>query len=314
MTKRFAFWLACALGLLVPFSSFAQRKPKIIVVTHGQAADSFWLIVRNGVDAAAQETGSDVEYRSPEKFDMEAMARLIDEAVASAPEGLIVSIPDANALGKSIQAATAKLPVIAINSGLEVFRKFGCLMFIGQEEEAAGKEAGERMKTAGVKRALILNQEVGNAALDLRAKGFSDGFAGPFHHVEVLPVSIDPLRCRQTLTGYLQDHEDVDGIVALGPVVAEPALQVLDDAGKIGKIRLCTFDISPAVVQALIRKQMIFAVAQQQWLQGYLPVVFLANYAKFGLIIQNDLIRTGPSFVTPENAGRMVDPLSLGFR
>jgi simple sugar transport system substrate-binding protein len=89
--------------------------------------------------------------------------------------------------------------------------------------------------------------------------------------------------------------------MALGPVAAEPALQLLNERGKIDKIKLCTFDISPPVIEALLKKQMSFAVDQQQWLQGYLPVVFLANYLKYGSIVQNILILTGPSFVTPEN-------------
>jgi hypothetical protein len=42
-------------------------------------------------------------------------------------------------------------------------------------------------------------------------------------------------------------------------------------------------------------------------------VVFLANYAKYGSILQNDLILTGPSFVTPETAEKVVNLLSLGF-
>ena len=45
--------------LFVPPTALAQRKPKIIMVTHGQAADSFWLIVRNGAEAAAEETKID---------------------------------------------------------------------------------------------------------------------------------------------------------------------------------------------------------------------------------------------------------------
>ena len=93
---KFLPLLACAVSLFVPLTALAQRKPKIIMVTHGQAADSFWLIVRNGAEAAAAETNSDLEYRSPEKFDLTAMAQLIDEAVASKPDGLIVSIPDAS--------------------------------------------------------------------------------------------------------------------------------------------------------------------------------------------------------------------------
>jgi simple sugar transport system substrate-binding protein len=288
--------------LLIPFACFAQKKPKIIVVTHGQALDPFWLMVRNGVETAARETNSEVEYHAPEKFDLGAMSKLIDVAVSSKPDGLIVSIPDASAVGRSIQAAvTAKIPVISINSGLDVSKKLGCLIHIGQEEENAGKAAGERMKQMGVKNAVILNQEIGNVALDQRTKGFRDGFEGPFHHVQVLPVTIDFQQCHDALAAYLQKNPDLDGVMALGPVAAEPALQLLNERGKIDKIKLCTFDISPPVIEALLKKQMSFAVDQQQWLQGYLPVVFLANYLKYGSIVQNILILTGPSFVTPEN-------------
>jgi simple sugar transport system substrate-binding protein len=311
---KFLYLLACVASLLAPQTALAQRKPKIIMVTHGQAADSFWLIVRNGAEAAAEETQSDLEYRSPEKFDMAAMAQLIDAAVASKPDGLIVSIPDAAALSGPIRAAVAaKIPVISINSGLKVSKQLGCQMHIGQEDESAGKQAGERMKALGVKNAVILNQEGGNAALELRIKGFREGFEGPFHHIQVLPVTMDFKECQDSMTDYLANYPSVDGIVALGPIVAEPALQAVQSAEETGKIKVCTFDISPAIVRALVKKQIEFAVDQQEWLQGYLPVVFLANYVKYGSILQNELILTGPSFVTPENAQKVVNLLSLGF-
>jgi len=235
MTKpRPAFWLAFAASLLVPLAGFAQKKPKIIVVTHGQASDPFWLVVRNGVETAAKETGSDVEYQATGQFDLPAMSKLVDAAVASKPDGLVVSIPDAVFLSKSIQAAvTAKIPVISINSGLDVSKKLGCLMHIGQEEESAGREAGQRLKALGVKQTVILNQELGNVALDQRTKGFRDGFEGPFHHVQVLPVKIDFMECHDAVAAYLQKNQEVDGILALGPAAAEPALQVLDEMGLV---------------------------------------------------------------------------------
>jgi simple sugar transport system substrate-binding protein len=306
--SRFAFWLAFGGCLLVPMAGFAQKRPKIVVITHGQTSDPFWFVVRKGVESAAKQTDSDVEYQSTGQFDLASMAKLIDAAVASKPDGLIISIPDAGFLSKPIQAAVAaKIPVISINSGLEVSKKLGCLMHIGQEEESAGRQAGERMKAMGVRQALILNQEVGNSALDQRTKGFRDGFEGPFHHVQVLPVKLDFMECYDAVTAYLLENRDIDGILALGPVAAEPALQALDDLGKIDKIKLCTFDVSPRVIQALIKKQMSFALDQQQWLQGYLPVIFLANYAKYGSILQNGVILTGPSFVTSENAEQVAN-------
>lgn len=313
--SRFAFWLVHLASLLFAVTGFAQNKPRIIVITHGQASDPFWLVVRNGLETAAMETGSDVDYRSPAKFDLAGMAQLIDAAVVSKPDGLVVSIPNATALGDSIQAAAAaKIPVLAINAGRAVFRKLGCLMFIGQQEEAAGKQAGERMKAMGVKKAIILDHEAGNVSFEHRIRGFRDGFEGPFHHVEVLPVTPDFGECQAAVATYLQAHDDVDGILALGPVTAEPALDALDELGRLAKVKVSTFDISPAIVQALLKRRMAFAVDQQQWLQGYLAVVVLATYAKYGCILQNDQIFTGPSFVTPETAGRMMNLLSLGFR
>jgi simple sugar transport system substrate-binding protein len=303
---RLAPWFAFVASLFLPLTGLAQKKPRIAFITHGQTGDPFWDVVRKGAETAARETDSDLQYQSPGEFDLQAMARLIDAAIASKPDGLIVSIPDAEALGKSIQAAvTAKIPVISINSGLKVSRQLGCMMHIGQEEESAGKAAGERMKDIGITEVMILNQESGNVGLDQRIKGFKNGFEGPFHHVQVVAVSIKFKECHDTVVAYLSQHREIDGILALGPVVAEPTLQALDEMGEIGKIKLCTFDVSPEVIQALSKGQMSFAIDQQQWLQGYLPVIFLANDAKHGAIPENDLILTGPSFVTPENVDRV---------
>jgi simple sugar transport system substrate-binding protein len=313
--SKFKWWLLYAILFVVPLVAYAQRKSRIIVVTHGQAGDSFWQVVRNGVEIATKETEIEVQYRSPDKFDVHAMERLIDEAVASKPDGLVVSIPDAAALSNSIKAAVAaKIPVISINSGLEVSRRLGCLMYIGQDEEAAGRKAGQEMKQMGVKDAILLNHEVGNNALEQRIKGFRAGFEGPFHHVQVLAVTMAFEECQDLVRDYLQKNQNVDGIMALSPTSAEPALAALDQLGKTGEIKLCVFDVSPAVISALNKKEMQFAIDQQEYLQGFLPIVFLANYIRYGSILKNDFILTGPSLVTSKDAGKVVDLLSLGFR
>jgi len=304
-----------ALGLLLVSLFFgvgmAQR---IVVVTHGQAADPFWSVVKNGVDLAAQQTGVRVEYRAPETFDMVQMGQLIDAAVASKPDGLVVSIPDADALGPHIKAAVeAGIPVISINSGADVFKKLGVLMHVGQEEYIAGKGGGERMRAMGVKKAVCVNHEVGNVALDQRCEGFKDGL-GEGAQVEILAVPTDFTEVRNAILAYLQKNPDIQGILTLGPVGAEPTLQALEEAGKIGKVVFGTFDLSPAVLKALNEKKMAFAIDQQQFLQGYLPVVFLANYVRYGLLPANDVVLTGPGFVTPENAAQVIELSKKGIR
>src|ERR671917_665891 len=127
---------------------------RFVVVTHGQASDPFWSVVQNGVNQAAEDMGVQVEYQAPDTFDMVQMAQLIDAAVASEPDGLVVSIPDPDALGESIQAAVdAGIPVISMNSGSDVFADLGVLAHVGQTEREAGLIAGQRFAEEGVQNA-----------------------------------------------------------------------------------------------------------------------------------------------------------------
>ena len=93
-------WLA---GASQP--AFAEDPVKIAFVTHGQSSDSYWGVVKKGVDDAAKVMGADVSYQAPQTTDMVAMSRMIDAAVTQKVQGLVVSIPDATALEKSVKAA-----------------------------------------------------------------------------------------------------------------------------------------------------------------------------------------------------------------
>ena len=140
-----------------------------MVVSHGQSSDPFWSVAANGVQAAADDMGVEVEYQAPGTFDMVEMSQIIEAAVASQPDGLVVTIPDADALGPAIEAAVAAgVPVISMNSGSDDFADLGVLVHVGQTEYEAGLIAGQRMAAEGVTNAICVNQEVGNTALDLR--------------------------------------------------------------------------------------------------------------------------------------------------
>ena len=192
-------------GISSAQDSTDRSQLRFVVVTHGQASDPFWSVVQNGVEQAGKDMGVKVEYQAPPTFDMVAMSQLIDAAVASKPDGLVVSIPDADALGPSIKAAVdAGIPVISMNSGSDVAAELGVLTHVGQTEYEAGLGAGERMGEAGVKNALCVNQEVGNVALDLRCQGFTDGLAKSGGTVEVLAVDLtDPTDAQQRIEAAL---------------------------------------------------------------------------------------------------------------
>src|SRR5918995_5096690 len=156
-------------------ASAPAHATRIVVITHGQASDAFWSVVKKGVDDAGALMGIEVQYQAPQTFDMVAMKQLIDAAVASQPDGLVVSIPDAEALGDSIRAAVAAgIPVISMDSGLEVSKELGALLHMGIDEYPSGYAAGQKMKEIGKTNGACINMEVGNVALDQRCQGFAD--------------------------------------------------------------------------------------------------------------------------------------------
>jgi simple sugar transport system substrate-binding protein len=315
---KFAFVLALVL-LSVTGLAAAQddmRPYRIVVVTHGQASDPFWSVVKNGVDAAGRDMRITVEYQAPSTFDMVAMSQLIDAAVASAPDGLIVSVPDADALGPSIQAAIeAGIPVISINSGSDVAEELGVLAHVGQTEYEAGFGGGQRMAEAGATNALCVNQEVGNAALDLRCQGFSDAMAEADGTVTVLAVDLnDPTGAQNAISAALTADSTIDAVFTLGPTGAAPALAALEEGGMLGAIRLATFDLSPDVLQGIADGNVLFAIDQQQYTQGYLAVVYMTLFLENLNTPGQILIPTGPGFVTQETAESVIEYAARGTR
>ncbi|QFU07557.1 D-ribose-binding periplasmic protein precursor [Rhodobacteraceae bacterium THAF1] len=296
-------------GMTIAAPALAQD---IIVVAHGQANDPFWSVVKNGADMAAEHTGANVDFRSPETFDMVQMSQLIDAAVNQEPDGLVVSIPDADALGPSIERAVqAGIPVISMNSGSDVAADLGALLHVGQDEFTAGRVAGEALAEMGGTTAICVNQEVGNVALDLRCEGFTEGFGGD---VEVIPTQNDPAEVQAKVQAALESNPDVDTVMGLGAsLVGEPAIAAVEAVGRTGEVMVATFDLSAGFLEAVAEGNAAFAIDQQQFLQGYLPVVFLAMNAEYGLVPGGD-VPSGPNLVTQDKAAQVVDLSSQGIR
>jgi simple sugar transport system substrate-binding protein len=300
--------IGVALGIA---GSAAAQDMRFVVVSHGQASDPFWSVVKNGVDKAAEDLGVEVEYRAPDTFDMVQMAQLIDAAVASQPDGLVVSIPDAEALGDSIRNAVASgIPVISMNSGSDVREELGVAVHVGQTEYEAGQGGGKQMKDAGVTKAICVNQEVGNVALDLRCEGFTEGLGGA---VEVVAVSMDPTEIGNAVKAYLSANPDTNGVLTLGPSAAEPTMAALEEIEMLDKVKFGTFDLSPGVLEAIDQGRMMFAIDQQQYLQGYLPIQLLKLNQLYGLM-PSGTVMTGPGFVTQDNAAQVIELSAKGIR
>jgi simple sugar transport system substrate-binding protein len=292
------------------------RQVRIVVVTHGQASDPFWAIVKKGIEQAARDLGVSVSYEAPDTYTAARMATLIDAAVSTRPNGLVVSIPDAPVLAPEIaQARAAGIPVVAINSGEEVYRRLGALLYVGQPEYAAGLGAGRRMAAAGVRNAICVNHQVGVASLDARCRGFAAAMARAGGRTRVIRVGLQAQAEAERRIAAAASSAGVDGVLALGPGGATPALRALATNHLLGRVKLATFDLAPDILRAIKTRRILFAVDQQPYLQGYLPIVFLTQRRLYGLFpARGTVIATGPTFVTRANVARVQELIEAGVR
>lgn len=300
------------LTVLALTGAAAAKDISIIMITHGQASDPFWAIVKKGADEAAHDTGVVLSYRAPDTFDMVAMAQLISAAANQRPDGIIVSIPDADALGGAIKAAVAQgIPVISINSGAQASKELGARLHVGQDEYSAGVAAGERLAQLGGHHGLCVNHEVGNAGLDQRCNGFAKGFGGK---TSVLPTTVDPADTVAKVRAALQSDPSIDVILTLSASITGGAtVDALKQSGLTGKVKVVSFDLAAPFLHSVADGSAAFALDQQPYLQGYLPVAILALNAKYGLMPSSS-IQSGPNLVTRDDAARVVDLSSRGIR
>ena len=150
---------------------------------------------------------------------------------------------------------------------------------------------------------------IGNVALDLRCAGFTEGFGGD---VTVLPTGNDPAEIEAKVKAALDSDGDIDTIMTLGASLAgEPAVKAVKEMG--ADVRVASFDLSASFLESVAAGDAAFAIDQQQYLQGYLPVSFLALHADYGLVPGGD-VPSGPNLITQDKAAQVVDLSSKGIR
>ena len=70
--------------------------------------------------------------------------------------------------------------------------------------------------------------------------------------------------------------------------------------------------MSPGMLKAAAAGEVEFLIDQQQYLQGYLPIVIFAQYMRWGPLPAG-VVMTGPGFVTPKNASKVIKWAAQGL-
>lgn len=288
---------------------------RVAMITHGGIGDPFWDEVAAGAFAAQREFGIELLYDGD--GNVNEQVRLVDNAVALGYDVLIVSLADPDALEESIRSAVAAgLLVMSINSGEERGREFGAVTHFGQPDGVAGLGAGERLVLAGVSKLLCVIHEAGNVGLESRCAnaGLAMEAAGGSMQRLFVTGTADRVSTTGEIANLLQADPSIDGILALNSSIAELAMAAIESSGSLA--RLATFDVSPAILEAIEAGDVLFAVDQQAYLQGFLPIAFayfrsLDSDAQTGGILAgmerwaaSGRLVTGPGFVDRSNVRR----------
>lgn len=305
--------LATAVGVTAFASSASAEGEEFVLIQHSPDSESWWNTVKNAATLAAEQVGATVEFRNPPTGDLADMARIIEQTSAEGPDGIIVTIADFDALSGPIMSAVDQgIPVVTINTGtIDQSKELGALLHIGQPEYDAGFGAGERAKAEGITSFLCVNNLFPQTAGVDRCNGFAEGMGVELGD-QMIDSGQDLAEIENRVKAYLTANPDTGAVLTVGPMSASPTIKAVEDMGLDGEIFFATFDLSPDISEAIKAGTIDFAIDQQPFLQGYLPVVTLANYVRYGVVPANSVL-SGPGFVTADNI-EMVESMAGQWR
>ena len=281
----------------------------VAMITHGAPGDTFWDIVRRGAETAAKKDNVQLNYSADPEASRQAT--LIQNAVDSKVDGIAVTMSKPDALADAIKRATdAGIPVVGFNAGINDWKRLGVESYFGSDEDVAGKAAGERLAAEGAKHAVCVIQEQGHVALEARCAGVKSTFPNTEN---VYVQGTDMPSVQSTISAKLQEDPSIDRVVTLGAPFALTAVQSVKAANSSAKV--ATFDMNAELAKAIQAGDVLWAVDQQPYLQGYLAVDSIwLHVTNANTIGGGQPVLTGPSFVDEKNIDAVAKFAANGTR
>jgi simple sugar transport system substrate-binding protein len=306
---------------------------KFAVITHGDNG-SFWSVVYKGAKNAAADLGCTLTevYGSQQQGQAEpddnAENAQIQDAINAHVDGMAVSDHDPSLMNPTLaKAAAAGIPVVLLNAGCDDadIAASKAITCVGQPEQLAGQAAGAQFKSLGATNVLCVIHQSGQNLLD-RCNGIAQALGvgsqcksgnapskGPACTEVTLSTpnaASNPTQAIGQVTAYLQAHPSINAVMTLNNAIGT----ALVSSNPASKPKIATFDLNSGVQSDITNGSMSFAVDQQQYLQGYLPIVFLYLYRKHEgqSVGGGTTVASGPLIVTKSNISKVSSAISSG--
>jgi ribose transport system substrate-binding protein len=283
MNNRFArtCWLltllvicGCSHSGSVPGSDSRSGKRRIAFVTNN--ASDFWTIARRGTEKAGSELSHvDVEFRIDADGTAAEQRRIVDDLLTKGVAGFAISPVDPANQTQMINEAAQKTVVITQDSDASNSNR---ALYIGTDNRAAGKQAGEMIKEAlpqGGKIMLFVGKLDAQNAQE-RMQGIKDVLSGT--KIEIIDVrtdDTDQVRAKANAADAIVKHPEVGALVGLWAYNGPAILNAAKDSGKVGKIQIVCFDEDDQTLSGIKDGAIHATIVQQPYEFGYQAIVLI---------------------------------------
>ncbi len=307
-----------AVALAWSGAAMAQDKPISIYFVGCAAPTGFHGYLARGAEEAGKNLGVNVTYIYPDQLTIPNQVQKIEEAIAAQANGIALCAFAEDAAYADV-AAAAKAAGIAFGSaaappaGSQVRDPNDFFLFrTGSDERAAGKLTAQTLLSMGVKgRVVVGDQQPGDATCRDRADSEIETLKAAGVEADFLELTMDPGQQAESLSNYLRAHPDTVAATSVCDVI-DGFLSAKADSGKDDLI-LTGYDIVAQALEAIKDGREAFTIDQQQFWRGYMPVLLLTHYIKYGLVEANYFL-TGPTIVDKNNVDQVAKLVEAGYR
>ncbi|MCK6626957.1 MAG: substrate-binding domain-containing protein [Anaerolineae bacterium] len=296
----------------------------IVFFPGGAPGGPFETVVYNGAVQAAADLGANVEYVWSD-WNPEQMVTQFAEAAATQPDGIaIMGHPGVEAFQAVVDEARAQGIIVTSQNvtlpELEAAYSADGFGYVGAEQYSAGHALGaEAVKRFGLvagDRAMVWGL-LAQAGRGERTRGVVEALEEAGLTVDYLEIddatNADASAGIPTFVGYVSANPDVKLVVTDHGNLTGTQEALLSAAGlEPDAIFTAGFDLSPATIEGIRGGWTDLVIDQQQWLQGYLPILQIClthNYAFTGLHID-----TGAGFASIDNVELLADLVERQIR
>jgi ribose transport system substrate-binding protein len=306
--KKFA--IAAALLSLAAFAapSHAADKPTIPIIVK-DTTSFYWQIVLAGARKAGKDLGVNVpELGAQSESDISGQISILENAVAGKPAAVVISPTEFKALGKPVDEAAKKVPIIGIDSSAD---SKAFTSFLTTDNVQGGRIAADGLAEGIIAKygkaegnVALITSLPGVGSLDARAKGFKEELAAKFPGLKLVADKVADGQATTGLnimTDLITANPDLRGVFASNLIMAQGAGQAIAENKKADTIKLIGFDSDDKLVGFLKDGTIYALVVQDPYRMGY-DGIKTALAASKGEKVET-FVDTGANLITKANMG-----------